>query len=70
MHAGRDFRRKHEGKQVFHIKKSGLTRSFSMSTNPRIRCQTYGPVLTNLYIRCAPVLGLPRLQGFSILLKR
>ncbi|PPA37172.1 hypothetical protein C4E21_06205 [Bacillus subtilis] len=59
MHAGRDFRREHEGKQVFHIKKSGLPRSFSVSTKPHIHCQA-----------CAPVLGLPRLQGFSIPLKR
>ncbi|MDI5787689.1 hypothetical protein PO124_02130 [Bacillus licheniformis] len=40
-----------------------------MSTNPRIRCQACASVLTNSNIRCAPMLGLPRLQGFSITLK-
>ncbi len=40
-----------------------------MSTNPRIRCQSCALVLTNFYIRCAPMLVLPRLQGFSITLK-
>ncbi|MCY9152978.1 hypothetical protein MOF16_14540, partial [Bacillus haynesii] len=36
--------------------------------NPRIRCQACASVLTNYNIRCAPMLGLPRLQGFSITL--
>ncbi|KYC82423.1 hypothetical protein B4090_1062 [Bacillus licheniformis] len=40
-----------------------------MSTNPRIRCQSCASVLTNSNIRSAPMLGLPRLQGFSITLK-
>ncbi|KYC80058.1 hypothetical protein B4089_3278 [Bacillus licheniformis] len=40
-----------------------------MSTNLRIRCQACASVLTNSNIRCAPMLGLPRLQGFSITLK-
>jgi len=43
--------------------------SLSVSTNPRIRCQACASVLTNSNIRCAPMLGLPRLQGFSITLK-
>ncbi|MGG4161032.1 hypothetical protein ABEV90_20870, partial [Bacillus licheniformis] len=43
--------------------------SLSVSTNPRIRCQGCASVLTNSNIRCAPMLGLPRLQGFSITLK-
>ncbi|QHZ46454.1 hypothetical protein [Bacillus sp. NSP9.1] len=38
----------------------------SVSTNPRIRCQACASVLTNYNIRCAPMLGLPRLQGFSM----
>ncbi|APH68035.1 hypothetical protein BAX60_11885 [Bacillus subtilis] len=42
--------------------------SFSVSTNLRIRCQTCASVLTNKHIRCAPMLGLPRLQRFSITL--
>ncbi|MCY1630701.1 hypothetical protein R4T60_09890 [Bacillus paralicheniformis] len=41
----------------------------SVSTNPRIRCQACASVLTNSNIRSAPMLGLPRLQGFSITLK-
>ncbi|MCY8224837.1 hypothetical protein MX159_15260, partial [Bacillus haynesii] len=36
--------------------------------NPRIRCQACASVLTNSNIRSAPMLGLPRLQGFSITL--
>ncbi|OLF86895.1 hypothetical protein B4094_4313 [Bacillus licheniformis] len=36
-----------------------------MLPNPRIRCQACAPVLTNYNIRSAPVLSLPRLQGFS-----
>ncbi|MCY7863186.1 hypothetical protein MOB86_00355, partial [Bacillus haynesii] len=41
---------------------------FSVSPNPRIRCQACASVLTNSNIRSAPMLGLPRLQGFSITL--
>ncbi|MEC1060890.1 hypothetical protein P9B21_15605, partial [Bacillus paralicheniformis] len=41
----------------------------SVSRNPRIRCQACASVLTNSNIRSAPMLGLPRLQGFSITLK-
>ncbi|KYC78465.1 hypothetical protein AAG663_00990 [Bacillus licheniformis] len=51
------------------IKKSRRNDGFSVSTNPRIRCQACASVLTNSNIRCAPMLGLPRLQGFSITLK-
>ncbi|MCY7915689.1 hypothetical protein MOB55_21480, partial [Bacillus haynesii] len=40
----------------------------SVSTNPRIRCQACASVLTNSNIRSAPMLDLPRLQGFSITL--
>ncbi|MDR4434834.1 hypothetical protein FPV32_11710 [Bacillus tequilensis] len=43
---------------------------FSVSANPRIRCQTCASVLTNKDIRSAPMLALPRIQGFSITLKR
>ncbi|MED7752208.1 hypothetical protein N4Q45_01560, partial [Bacillus licheniformis] len=46
-----------------------LPSGFSVSTNPRIRCQACASVLTNSNIRSAPMLGLPRLQGFSITLK-
>ncbi|AKQ75327.1 hypothetical protein B4090_4377 [Bacillus licheniformis] len=42
---------------------------FSVSRNPRIRCQACASVLTNSNIRSAPMLDLPRLQGFSITLK-
>ncbi|MGG3994370.1 hypothetical protein ABEV58_21425, partial [Bacillus paralicheniformis] len=42
---------------------------FSVSRNPRIRCQACASVLTNSNIRSAPMLGLPRLQRFSITLK-
>ncbi|QHZ49234.1 hypothetical protein M654_022670 [Bacillus sp. NSP9.1] len=48
---------------------SGYGSPFSVSTNPRIRCQACASVLTNYNIRSAPMLGLPRLQGFSITLK-
>ncbi|MEC1852019.1 hypothetical protein P9E81_11360, partial [Bacillus licheniformis] len=41
----------------------------SVSRNPRIRCQACASVLTNSNIRSAPMLDLPRLQGFSITLK-
>ncbi|OYN64237.1 hypothetical protein CFH85_16815 [Bacillus safensis] len=44
--------------------------AFSVLANPRIRCQVCAPVLTNVSIRSAPVLALPRLQRFSITLKR
>ncbi len=50
------------------MKKGCLFGSLSVSTNPRIRCQSCASVLTNSYIRCAPMLLLPRLQGFSITL--
>ncbi|TWK14665.1 hypothetical protein CHCC20375_1413 [Bacillus licheniformis] len=42
--------------------------SSSVLSNPRIRCQACASVLTNSNIRSAPMLGLPRLQGFSITL--
>ncbi|AXV62784.1 hypothetical protein DTQ03_16165 [Bacillus subtilis] len=47
-----------------------LGRPFSVSTNPRIRYQSCASVLTNFNIRRAPMLALPRLQRFSITLKR
>ncbi|TYS08451.1 hypothetical protein FZC70_16480 [Bacillus subtilis] len=43
--------------------------AFSVSTNPRIRCQACVSVLTNSNIRCASMLVIPRLQGFSNMLK-
>ncbi|MPQ25382.1 hypothetical protein GA512_10050 [Bacillus paralicheniformis] len=54
-----------------NVKKGRRSRPerLSVSTNPRIRCQACASVLTNSNIRCAPMLGLPRLQGFSITLK-
>ncbi|AWM18900.1 hypothetical protein D3797_001690 [Bacillus subtilis] len=51
-------------------KPSSNEEGFSVSTNPRIRCQSCALVLTNCYIRCAPMLVLPRLQGFSITLNK
>ncbi|EWH22190.1 hypothetical protein M769_0110450 [Bacillus haynesii] len=50
-------------------KKLPFQEAFSVSTNPRIRCQACASVLTNSNIRSAPMLGLPRLRGFSITLK-
>ncbi|AYQ16985.1 hypothetical protein D2B33_07425 [Bacillus paralicheniformis] len=58
--------KKYKGKEIPPAKTYGR---FSVSTNPRIRCQACASVLTNSNIRCAPMLGLPRLQGFSITLK-
>ncbi|KAA6450547.1 hypothetical protein FZC77_06520 [Bacillus swezeyi] len=51
------------------IKKRQNVWRLSVSTNPRIRCQACASVLTNSNIRSAPMLGLPRLQRFSITLK-
>ncbi|TYS08806.1 hypothetical protein FZC70_14605 [Bacillus subtilis] len=51
-------------------KRRGHPLRFSVSTNPRIRCQSCASMLTNSDIRCASMLVLPRIQGFSITLKR
>ncbi|MDN5389046.1 MULTISPECIES: hypothetical protein [Bacillus] len=58
------------GKTFYKInEKAAVPGGFSVSTNPRIRCQVCASVLTNYNIRSAPMLDLPRLQGFSITLK-
>ncbi|XBO86642.1 hypothetical protein AAGG52_04025 [Bacillus licheniformis] len=52
-----------------NLKGPRFSAGLSVPTNPRIRCQACASVLTNFNIRSAPMLGLPRLQGFSITLK-